>query len=53
MTPPNGTVVALPARAEVESRRWVMTLKRLARRRTALFGLGVVTIVLLAAAFAP
>jgi len=53
MTPPNGTAVALPARVEVEERRWVMTLKRLARRRTALFGLGVVSIVLVAAAFAP
>ena len=53
MTPPNGTVVALPAPVSVEERRWVMTLKRLARRRTALFGLGVVSIVLLAAAFAP
>src|SRR3970282_1612028 len=53
MTPPSGTAVALPARVEVEERRWVMTLKRLARRRTALFGLAVVSIVLLAAAFAP
>jgi peptide/nickel transport system permease protein len=53
MTPPNGTVVALPAPVSVEEQRWVMTLKRLARRRTALFGLGVVSIVLVAAAFAP
>jgi len=54
MTPPDGTVVvALRAPVEVEERRWVMTLKRLARRRTALFGLGVVSIVLLAAALAP
>ena len=53
MTPPNGTVVALPAPVSVEERRWLVTLKRLARRRTALFGLGVVSIVLLAAAFAP
>ena len=53
MTPPNGTAVALPAPVEVEERQWVMTLKRLARRRTALFGLGVVVTVLLAAAFAP
>ncbi len=53
MTPPNGTAVALRAPVEVEERRWVMTLKRLARRRTALFGLGVVSIVLLAAVFAP
>ena len=53
MTPPNGTAVALRAPVEVEERRWVMTLKRLARRRTALFGLGVVVTVLLAAAFAP
>jgi peptide/nickel transport system permease protein len=53
MTPPNGTAVALRAPLEVDERRWVMTLKRLARRRTALFGLGVVSIVLMAAAFAP
>lgn len=53
MTPPNGTAVALRAPAEVEERQWVMTLKRFARRRTALFGLGVVVTVLLAAAFAP
>ena len=53
MTPPNGTAVALPAPVAVDERRWVMTLKRLARRRTALFGLVVVVTVLLAAAFAP
>jgi peptide/nickel transport system permease protein len=53
MTPPDGTAVALPVPVSAEERRWVMTLKRLARRRTALFGLGVVSIVLLAAAFAP
>jgi len=53
MTPPNGTAVTLRVPVEVEERRWVMTLKRLARRRTALFGLGVVVTVLLAAAFAP
>jgi peptide/nickel transport system permease protein len=53
MTPPNGTAVTLRAPVEVEERRWVMTLKRLARRRTALFGLGVVVTVLLAAALAP
>lgn len=53
MTPPNGTVVALPAPVSVEERQWLVTLRRLARRRTALFGLGVVSVVLLAAAFAP
>jgi peptide/nickel transport system permease protein len=53
MTPPNGTVVALRAPVAVEERQWVMTLRRLARRRTAVFGLGVVIIVLLAALFAP
>ena len=53
MTPPNGTAVALRAPVEVEERQWVMALKRLARRRTALFGLGVVATVLLAAIFAP
>jgi peptide/nickel transport system permease protein len=53
MPPPDGTAVALRAPVEIEERQWVMTLRRLARRRTALFGLGVVVIVLLAAAFAP
>ena len=53
MPPPNGTAVALRAPVDIEERQWVMTLRRLARRRTALFGLGVVVIVLLAAAFAP
>jgi peptide/nickel transport system permease protein len=53
MTPPNGTAVALRAPVAVEERQWVMTLRRLARRRTAVFGLGVVIIVLLAALFAP
>jgi peptide/nickel transport system permease protein len=53
MTPPNGTAVALRAPVAVEERRWVMTLKRLARRRTAVFGLGVVITVLLASVFAP
>ncbi len=53
MRSPNGTAVALRAPVEIEERQWVMTLKRLARRRTALFGLGVVVTVLLAAAFAP
>ena len=53
MTPPNGTVVALPAPIPIEERQWAMTLKRLARRRTAIFGLGVVITVLLGAVFAP
>ncbi|MDO8475618.1 MAG: ABC transporter permease [Candidatus Rokubacteria bacterium] len=53
MTPPNSTAVALSAPVAVEERRWVMTLKRLARRRTAVFGLGVVITVLLASVFAP
>ena len=53
MTPPNGTAVALRAPVEVEERQWLVTLKRLARRRTAIFGLGVVVVVLLAALFAP
>ena len=53
MTPPNGTAVVLPAPVEVEERLWVAALRRLARRRTALFGLGVVVTVLLAAVFAP
>ena len=54
MAPPNGTAaVALPHLAAHEERYWLTTLKRLARRRTALFGLAVVVIVLLAATFAP
>jgi len=54
MAPPNGTaVVALPALAAAEERYWLTTLKRLARRRTALFGLTVVVVVLLAATLAP
>jgi peptide/nickel transport system permease protein len=53
MAPPNGIAVALRAPVPVEERQWLVTLKRLARRRTALVGLGVVVIVLLAALFAP
>jgi peptide/nickel transport system permease protein len=54
MAPPNGTTaVALSTLAAAEERYWLTTLKRLARRRTALFGLAVVVIVLLAATFAP
>ena len=53
MAPPSGIAVALRAPVRVEERQWLVTLRRLARRRTALFGLGVVSIVLLAAAFAP
>jgi peptide/nickel transport system permease protein len=53
MAPPNGVAVALRAPAPVEERQWLATLKRLARRRTAIFGLGVVVVVLLAALFAP
>jgi peptide/nickel transport system permease protein len=53
MAPPNGIAVALRAPVPVEERQWIVTLKRLARRRTALFGLGVVVVVLLAALFAP
>jgi peptide/nickel transport system permease protein len=53
MAPPNGIAVALRAPVPVEERQWLVSLKRLARRRTALFGLGVVVVVLLAALFAP
>jgi peptide/nickel transport system permease protein len=53
MAPPNGIAVALRAPVRVEEKQWLVTLKRLARRRTALVGLGVVVIVLLAALFAP
>jgi peptide/nickel transport system permease protein len=53
MAPPNGIAVALRAPVPVEERQWIVTLRRLARRRTALVGLGVVVVVLLAALFAP
>ena len=54
MAPPNGTeAVALPVLPAYEERYWVSTLKRLARRRIALFGLAVVVIVVFAATCAP
>ncbi len=54
MAPPNGvSTVVLPLPVAPEERQWVMTLKRLARRRTALFGLAVVAVVILAAVGAP
>jgi peptide/nickel transport system permease protein len=54
MAPPNGvSTVVLPLPAAPEERQWVMTLKRLARRRTALFGLAVVAVVILCAVGAP
>src|SRR5262249_4824767 len=52
-TPAGTTAVVLPALEEHEERYWLTTLKRLARRRTALFGLAVVVAVVLAAVFAP
>ena len=45
MAPPNGIAVALRAPVPVAERQWLVSLKRLARRRTALFGLGVVVVV--------
>jgi peptide/nickel transport system permease protein len=53
MAPPNGIAVALRTPVPAEEKQWLVTLKRLARRRTALVGLGVVVIVLLAALLAP
>ena len=54
MAPPNGaSSVVLPLPSAPEERQWVMTLKRLARRRTALFGLAVVAVVILSAVGAP
>jgi len=54
MAPPNGvSTVVLPLPSAPEERQWVMTLKRLARRRTALFGLAVVAVVILSAVGAP
>ncbi|PYM58802.1 MAG: peptide ABC transporter permease [Candidatus Rokuibacteriota bacterium] len=54
MAPPNGvSTVVLPLPSAPEERQWVTTLKRLARRRTALFGLAVVAVVILCAVGAP
>jgi len=54
MAPPNGvSSVVLPLPSAPDERQWVMTLKRLARRRTALFGLAVVAVVILSAVGAP
>ena len=56
MTPPSAAARALelPARASSPARReWVVFLRRLARRRTALFGLCVVVAVLVLAVAAP
>ena len=53
MAIPSGIAVALRAPASIEERQWLAALKRLARRRTAVFGLGVVVVVLLAALLAP
>jgi peptide/nickel transport system permease protein len=54
MAPPNGvSTVVLPLPSAPEERQWVTTLKRLARRRTALFGLAVVVVVILSAVGAP
>jgi len=46
-------VVALPDAAPIEQREWLVFLRRLAARRTALFGLVVVVVVSLAAVGAP
>ena len=54
MAPPNGvSAVVLPLPSAPEERQWMTTLKRLARRRTALFGLAVVAVVILCAVGAP
>ena len=47
------TVVALPEAAPIERREWLVFLGRLAARRTALFGLVVVVVVVLTAVGAP
>jgi peptide/nickel transport system permease protein len=47
------TVVALPDAAPIERREWLVFLRRLAARRTALFGLVVVVVVVLTAVGAP
>jgi peptide/nickel transport system permease protein len=56
MTPPTSVAtepVALAAPRPWSEREWVALLRRLVRRRTALFGLAVVAIVVLTAFFAP
>jgi peptide/nickel transport system permease protein len=53
MAPPDAVAVALRAPIPVEERQWLVTARRLARRRTALFGLAVVLVVLLGALCAP
>src|SRR5204863_1654596 len=47
------TTIAIPADRSVAQRQWLTFLGRLARRRTALFGLVVVALVLVAALGAP
>jgi peptide/nickel transport system permease protein len=47
------SVIALPDTAPAERREWLVFLRRLASRRTALFGLFVVVLVLLTAVAAP
>jgi peptide/nickel transport system permease protein len=47
------TVVALPEAAPIERREWLVFLRRLTARRTALFGLVVVVVVVLTAVGAP
>jgi peptide/nickel transport system permease protein len=47
------SVIALPDTAPAERREWLVFLRRLASRRTALFGLIVVVLVLLTAVAAP
>ncbi len=46
-------VVALPDAAPIERREWLVFLRRLAARRTALFGLVVVVVIVLTAVGAP
>jgi peptide/nickel transport system permease protein len=47
------TVVALPEASPIERREWLVFLRRLTARRTALFGLVVVVVVVLTAVGAP
>ncbi|MCI0547736.1 MAG: ABC transporter permease [Candidatus Rokubacteria bacterium] len=54
MSPPaTAETVALPAPRAVAEREWLKLFGRLVRRRTALFGLFVVLVVVVAAVFAP
>jgi peptide/nickel transport system permease protein len=53
MTPPGADVLVLPAPAPTARSEWLVAAGRLVRRRTAVFGLVVVTVVIVTAICAP